>query len=98
MTEYREIVRRLQKSQSIRGIQRETGIHRTIIRKIKKYADKNGWSNPGAPLPSEESLYDIFGNSAIRNRHPLNSWQEKIREWLDKEYSYKMVSGVWKPK
>ena len=43
MTEYREIDRRLQKSQSIRGIRRETGIHRTIIRKIKKQADKNAF-------------------------------------------------------
>lgn len=41
MTEYREIVRRLQKSHSVRGIQRETGLHRTIIRKIKNWLEKD---------------------------------------------------------
>jgi transposase len=97
MTEYREIVRRLQKSQSIRGIQRETGIHRTIIRKIKKHADKNGWSIPGTPLPSEESLYDICGKSAIHNCHPLDSWQEKIKEWLDEDYSYVVIHKLIQP-
>lgn len=97
MTEYREIVRRLQQSQGIRAIQRETGLHRTIIRKIKKHADKNGWSSPGSPLPTEETLYGIFSRSATLDSHPLDSWKDKIKEWLDEEYSYVVIHKLILP-
>lgn len=97
MTEYIEVVKRLQDSQSIRGIQRETGIHRTIIRKIKKHADQNGWSQPGAPLPMEEALYEIFERSTTMDSHPLNAWQEKIKEWLENKYSYVVIHQLIQP-
>lgn len=43
MTEYRDIIRRLRAGQSSRLLQRETGPHRTIIRKMRKKALKRGW-------------------------------------------------------
>lgn len=97
MIEYREIIRRLAKSQSIRGIQRETGMHRTIIRKILKYATENGWLHPGSHIPSEESLYKIWGKSATLNSHPLDEWQDKIKEWLDEKYSYVVIHQLILP-
>ena len=56
MVEKLDVIRRLRLNQSIRGIQRETGIHRTSIREIKDLALSKGWLKEKAPLPSEQEL------------------------------------------
>lgn len=97
MTEYREIISRLKKSQSIRGIQRETGMHRTIIRKIKQYATDNDWLHPESQIPDEATLYNIWGKLATPNAHPLDAWQDKIEEWLKLKYSYVVIHQLINP-
>ena len=92
MTDYRDVIRRLKMSQSIRCIKRETGIHRQIIRKIKKTADKNGWLNPTSRLPSEEALYNSFEKKKTISKHPLDRWKEEIERLAVKEkYSYVVI-------
>ncbi len=97
MAEYREIVIRLKKSQSIRGIHKETGMHRTIIRKIKQYATDNGWLHPDSQIPTEETLYNIWGRLATPNAHPLDKWQDKIEAWLKDKYSYVVIHQLIYP-
>ena len=92
MTDYRDVIRRLKMSQSIRSIKRETGVHRNIIRKIKKVADKNGWLNPTSQLPSEEKLYNIFEKMKTVSKHPLDEWHEEIKRLaVDEKYSYVVI-------
>jgi transposase len=92
MTEYRDVIRRLKMSQSIREIARETGIHRTIIRKIKKIADKKGWLNPASRLPNEETLYNIFDKKKTVFKHPLDEWSDEIKRLaVDEKYSYVVI-------
>jgi transposase len=92
MTEYRDVIRRLKMSQSIREIARETGIHRTIIRKIKKIADKKGWLNPTSRLPNEETLYNIFEKKKAVFKHPLDEWNDEIKRLaVDEKYSYVVI-------
>jgi transposase len=90
MTEYIDIIRRLKNKQSIRSIQKETGIHRTIIRKINEKAIKYGWLDASAELPREEELEEKFEKTdrAIR---PLDRFRERIEEWIGKEYSYVVI-------
>jgi hypothetical protein len=88
MTDYRDVIRRLQQKQSKREIQRETGIHRTIIRKIEKTSFQNGWLDPAALIPNEEILYDIFEKEKSAPPHPLVAWHEKIKEWISSGHSY----------
>lgn len=97
MTEFREIIRRLQKSQSIRGIQRETGVHRTIIRKLKQKATEHGWLHPGSPIPNEETLYNICGKKTTAQSHPLDAWHDKIKAWLKDNYSYVVIHQLIGP-
>jgi transposase len=87
MTEYKDIIRRLREKQSIRGIQKETGIHRTIIRKIIKKAMQKGWLLPNASLPDEEELQECFDRAEV-NPQPLDAFRERIAAWIEKEYSY----------
>jgi hypothetical protein len=87
MTEYKDIIRRLKVRQSIRMIQRETGIHRTIIRKIHKHALKKGWLEPTAVLPGDEEL-EMYLDPPEREPQSLDAFAERIAEWVEKEYSY----------
>lgn len=92
MTEYRDIIIRLKKLQSIRAIQRETGIHRTIIRKIKKVAEKKGWLSPfNSVLPTEKELQQIFIIKENQNTHPLKCWYNEIERWINEGYSYVVI-------
>ena len=86
MTEYKDIIRRLKTRQSIRGIQRETGIHRTIIRKIQKKAVEKGWLESSAPLPLDEEI-EICIDPPSREPHPLDAFAGRIAGWVEKEYS-----------
>lgn len=90
VTEYVNVIRRLKKEQSIRGIQRETGIHRTILRKIKKVAVKKGWLNQFS-LPSENEIYEAFFVKNEPQRHPLEDWYDDIKRWIDEGYSYVVI-------
>jgi transposase len=87
MTEHKDIIRRLKAGQGIRQIQRETGIHRTIIRKIRRAALEHGWLEAAAPLPGEG---DLETSLARREREPeaLDAFRDRIAEWVEKEYSY----------
>jgi hypothetical protein len=90
MTEYREVIRRLRNKQSIRSIQTDTGIHRTIIRKINKKAIKHGWLDPLAPLPTEEEIKESFTRTE-RTTQPLDRFRVRIEEWIRKNYSYVVI-------
>lgn len=92
MTEYRDVIKRLRIPQSIRTIQRETGIHRQIIRRIRKVADRNGWLNPASQIPCEEELYDIFEKKKTAFPHPLDKFREEIERLAVIEgYSYVVI-------
>jgi hypothetical protein len=92
MTEYRDVIRRLKMSQSVRSINRETGVHRNIIRNIRRVADNKGWLNPASRLPCEETLYTIFENKKGRGKHPLDKWRDEIERYAVKEkYSYVVI-------
>jgi transposase len=86
MTEKRDVVRRLQQRQSLRGIGNETGLHRVTIRKIKRTAEVEGWLEAGARLPSEQEVARVFSLSrGSKDAHPLDRIKNKIEEWLDDE-------------
>ncbi len=90
MTEYLDIIKRLKKKQSIRSIQKETGIHRAIIRKINKKANEKGWLKPFAELPREEELVEVFSKKGKADQ-PLDRFKERIAEWIRKDYSFVVI-------
>ncbi len=94
MVEKVDVIRRLQLNQSIRAIQRETGIHRTNIREIKDLALSKGWLEKKAPLPSEYELYEALNhlhNKTSHLPHPLDVWKEPIKRWVDAKYSFVVI-------
>ena len=92
MTEKREVIRRLRHGQSIRQINRETGIHRTIIRRIKALSKEKRWLDTNKRLPPEIAIARLLerGNGKEES-HPLDQYRERIKQWLDEKVSYLLI-------
>jgi len=87
MSEILEIMRRLIKGQSLRAIQKETGSHRVTIRKVRKFAQHNGWLDTGK-LPSEIVLYELWNGLKEDWKHPLDTWLDDFERWTKDGLTY----------
>ena len=91
--ELKEIVRRLKMKQSIKAIKRETGKHRSVIRRVRELAEQEGWLE-GAHLPSEQQLQERYHDQRHAEQgtaHPLDAHREQIAEWLKQRYSLLVI-------
>jgi transposase len=87
----REVLRRLKAGESIRAIKRELSISRQNIRKIRDWAQMNGWWDR-VELPTE---YEILGVSCQEKRpHRLDPIQEKLKVWHEAGYSHVVMSRM----
>jgi len=93
--EKREIIKRLRLKESIRGIQKETGYSRELIREIKKISLENGWLD-SKEIPSENDLNKSFENTANKKPHGLDSIKNKILEWLQLGYTFVVMTQLIK--
>jgi len=94
MVEKVDVIRRLRMNQSIRAINRETGIHRTIIRELRDIAVQKGWLEKRTPMPSELTLQkslDYLHKIQDHLAHPLDTWKEEIKRWVDMKYSFIVI-------
>ncbi|MBA7654787.1 hypothetical protein ES703_62680 [subsurface metagenome] len=88
--ELQEIVKRLRMRQSIKGIKRELGRHKTVIRKVLQIAEENNWLDENEPLPSEIEVRDAYyeGTDQQLQTHPLDAFQHDITRWVEKDYNF----------
>ena len=88
-----EIVRRLRMNQSIKAIKRETGKHRSVIRRARELAEQEGWLD-AADLPGERQLRERYHESSRPSAaaaHPLDAHREQIDGWLKEHYSFLVI-------
>ena len=88
-----EIVRRLRMNQSIKAIKRETGKHRSVIRRVRELAEEEGWLD-AAELPGERQLRERYHEQQQAERgaaHPLDAHREKIAGWLELKEPYSFL-------
>ena len=88
-----EIVRRLRMNQSIKAIKRETGRHRSVIRRVRELAEQEGWLQ-AAELPGERQLRERYHEQQQAERgaaHPLDAHREKIAGWLKLKEPYSFL-------
>ena len=90
--ELKEIVRRLKMKQSIKAIKRETGKHRSVIRKVRELAEQEGWLGDDQ-LPCEHHLQELYHDQqhAAHGTHPLDAYREQIAAWLERHYSFLVI-------
>ena len=88
-----EIVRRLRMNQSIKAIKRETGRHRSVIRRVRELAEQEGWLQ-AAELPGERQLRERYHEQQQAERgaaHPLDAHRGKIAGWLELKEPYSFL-------
>ena len=99
MTEKIDVIRRLLAGQSIRGINRETGIHRATIRIVRDIAFSRNWLNAQEDLPCEKKIIDTLQRAvspgSTDSTHILDIYQSDIEGWLKEgeSLSQRQVSG-----
>ncbi len=81
MTQIRSIIQRLKIGQSQRQIQRELGIHRTIIRAVQELSHIQHWLDSEAPMPSDEEITDKWNVKTKDRSHPLDEHKEQLEAW-----------------
>jgi len=93
MIEKRDVLRRLSLGHGIREIQRDTGMHRTLVRALRELAESQNWLVPDANLPSEEVIAAMLW--AARNgsqiAHQLDPWRDKIKDWIADDLSFVVI-------
>jgi transposase len=97
MSEKTDIVRRLRLGQAIRAIQRETGVHRTIIRRIAEIARRKGWLDRTGPIPEDEEVArGLHAQDAALAEalHPLDAIRSEIKQWVDAGYTYLAIHDL----
>ena len=93
MIEKRDVLRRLSLGHGIREIQRDTGMHRTLVRALRELAETQNWLIVGSILPSEEVISAMFwaAHHEKRTVHPLDPFREKLKGWLDDDLSFVVI-------
>jgi hypothetical protein len=99
MTEKREVIRRLRLGHSIRHINKTTGMHRTLIRRLKDLAQQNLWLDSEEPVPDEATIKTLLDPPASNSNaeHPLDPYRSDIAKWLKEEYSYVVIHQLLSP-
>jgi hypothetical protein len=99
MTEKREVIRRLRLGHSIRHINKSTGMHRTLIRRLKDLAQQHLWLESEEPVPDEATIKALLDPPASSSNaeHPLDPYRSDIAKWLTEEYSYVVIHQLLSP-
>jgi transposase len=100
MTDIRGVIHRLREGQSDRCIERETGIDRSIIRKIRKLSFSNGWLNLSLPMPKDEEIarYWTTTKSSAERNHPLDIHRDSLQQWKKEGLSSVVIRRLLKGK
>ena len=97
--ELQDIVNRLRMNQSIKAIKRETGKHRSVIRRVLQLAEQEGWLDEQQELPSEQQLQEVYHEQRIGEegrQHPLDAHREQIEGWGKEGYSFLVIHQLLK--
>jgi transposase len=88
MSEKTDVIRRLRLGQAVRAICRETGVHRTVVRRLRDTAAAAGWLEPGTEEPSEREIAVALAQRGRPGEHPLDRYREDLKRWVDERMSY----------
>jgi transposase len=92
MAELRDVIRRLKLGHGVRDIHRSTGIHRTIVRKLREVAEQRGWLAADRELPSEQEIEQERRSAvkAVKDKllfEQLAAHEEEFKRWHEENYT-----------
>lgn len=95
MMEIRNIIQRFRDGQSKRHINRELGVHRSILRKLHALAVAHQWLHPGSPMPDDATLALAWNTSGNADSgHTLDPFKEQIEAWHQQGYSSVVIQRL----
>jgi transposase len=94
MNHLREIIHRLQKGESGRRIARDMRISRPTVHKYHQLAEREGYLEPGAPLPDNDTLQATLGPGPQPPRTPstLEPYREVVTDYLKLDLE---MTAIW---
>jgi transposase len=92
MAELRDVIRRLKLGHGVRDIHRSTGIHRTIVRKLREVAEQRGWLAAERELPSEQEIEQVRRSVVKAGKdkllfEQLAAHEEEFKRWHEENYT-----------
>jgi transposase len=91
MIDLRDIILRFRMGDSIKRIHRETGRHKTVLRRLLRVAQENGWLDSESP-PTEAHIQAVWEPIRFKSPPPLDAFQADLRRWFAEEhYSYVVI-------
>jgi transposase len=78
-----EILKRLKAGHSIKQINRDIGVHRDVIRKIKRLAREYAWFCQDAALPSLHELKVAYYGTTEEKPHPLDAHLDFLKNYVE---------------
>lgn len=99
MLDIRNIIHRLREGQSNRRIERETGIDRDIVRKVKKLSVDQAWLDRSVSMPTDEAIA-IYWKTGIKaqRHHFLDPYRTDLEQWSKEGYSAVVMYQLLKDK
>ena len=94
--ELQDILKRLKAGHTIKQINRETGTHRGVIRKLKNIALQNDWIKKDEPLPTEKQLHDTYYGETKTTSHVLDTFHDELVEYHKSDVSYIVMHQLLK--
>ena len=94
--ELQDILKRLKAGHTIKQINRETGTHRGVIRKLKNIALQNDWIKKDKPLPTEKQLHDTYYGETKTTSHVLDTFHDELVEYHKSDVSYIVIHQLLK--
>lgn len=95
MGKLQDILTGLRAGDGIRALSRQTGAHRSVIRRLIRTAGEMGWLTPSAPIPPEHELSEaMYGANTAQQPHPFDPYLDQIKRWVRKKYSHVVISTL----
>jgi uncharacterized protein (UPF0248 family) len=93
MMQLSEILRRLRENAGTNQIQRELGTHKTVITRVRRLANQEGWLDENIPLPDEHTIHEKYRLlfSSKPQAHLLDAFYDAIKEWREHGESYVVI-------
>lgn len=97
MGKLQDILAGLRAGDGIRALSRQTGAHRSVVRRLKRIAEEHGWLTASESLPQEHELAGVMYGAAVAHQsHPFDPYLDKIKLWVKDKYSYVVISTLLK--
>jgi transposase len=99
MLEVRDVIHRLRNGQSNRLIEREIGVDRSIVQKIKELSIAHHWLDSESVIPTDEEICKVWNSkSKSQKSHPLDLHRDSLEQWRKEGYSAPVIYRLLKDK